>query len=98
MHKSHGQKESTMLSTRLSRRQVLKVLGVAGTTVLAAACAPVASPSAPAANTSSQGSTTPGAAASGSVVMWAFPLTQNDPEAIWNPLTTNFKKDHPDID
>jgi len=81
----------------MSRRQVLKVLGIAGTSVLAAACAPVAAPGAPAANASSQSSSTPGAAASGSVVMWAFPLTQNDPETIWNPLTEKFKKDHPDI-
>jgi len=89
-----------MLSTRrLSRRQILKILGVAGTSVLAAACAPVGAPSAPAGTTpaAGQASSAP-AAASGPVVMWAFPLTQNDPEVIWNPLVEKFKKDHPDIE
>ena len=71
---------------RISRRQVLKLLGAAGTTLAIAACAPVApAPSAGAAGNQAAAKGAP----SGKVVMWAFPLTKNDPEAIWNPLIEN---------
>lgn len=80
---------------QISRRQVLKFLGVTGATLALTACAP---PSAPAASTGSTGNQ---AAAkgepSGKVVMWAFPLTKNDPETIWNPLVGKFSKQYPNV-
>lgn len=34
----------------------------------------------------------------GKVVMWAFPLTKDDPKNIWNPLIAKFKKQYPKTD
>ncbi|MCX6046699.1 MAG: extracellular solute-binding protein [Chloroflexi bacterium] len=79
---------------QFSRRQVLKLLGITGTTVALAACAP---PVAPAPSASSEGSSASTGGPSGKVVMWAFPLTKNDPETIWNPLVEKFTKEYPNV-
>ncbi len=39
---------------------------------------------------------TPSAIA-GSVKMWVFPLTENDMDALWNPLLSRFASDYPNI-
>jgi multiple sugar transport system substrate-binding protein len=82
----------------LSRRQVLKLLGVAGTTTLIAACAPPPAAAPSAGSAAEPTSSAAGGEPSGHVVMWAFPLTQNDPEAIWNPLVEKFAEQYPNVE
>lgn len=69
---------------------------------------PSAAPSSPSAATTTEGAATPSAVGKvqtapaktnvgGKVVMWAFPLTENDTEQIWNPLVKKFAEEYPNV-
>src|SRR5579871_2962812 len=64
------------------------------TTQPAGASQPTAAPNAATAAPAAPSTSGP----SGKVVMWAFPLTKDDPKNIWNPLIDKFKKQYASVD
>ena len=95
---------------RISRRSFLRAIGIVGGATVLAACTPatpqvvekevtvevekvvketvvVEKPVVPSRSE-----------ISGTVSMWAFPLTENDTDAIWNPLIARFNESYPNIE
>ncbi|MEZ4861492.1 MAG: substrate-binding domain-containing protein [Caldilineaceae bacterium] len=76
-----------MQGKQFSRRHFLQLAGgAAAFTGLAACVAPTA-----------QNGGGTAAAASSELKIWVFPLTENDQEWLWNPLTEKFNEVYPDV-